>query len=351
MMSFEYERVVTPAGGLRLHLNENTAGCSPKVVDALQALTRTQAAFYPDYDEVIGACAAYLGVARDQLLLTNGLDEGILAASVAALRRAASDPQREAIVPVPAFYMYAACADVAGGGLIEVPAGVDFEFPLQSILDAVTSRTGIIFLTTPGNPTGKRIPREDILQIASAARGAVIFVDEAYYDFCGDTLIGSRDLLKLPNVVVGRTFAKAHGLAGLRIGALVGAPETLARLRRVVPPYSLNVCATVALSAALQDRGYHSWYVEQARTSRQLLYDALERLAVRHWQSDANFVLADFGEAAPRVVASLAARGVFVRDRSSDPRSRGCVRITAGVVEHTLAGIAALEEVLCAVES
>ena len=350
-MTYQYERVIAPASGLRLHLNENTAGCSPKVVEALQALTRAQAAFYPDYDQVIGTCAAYLGVAPDRLLLTNGLDEGILAASVASLRRGASDPQREAIVPVPAFDMYAACSDVAGGRVIEVPAGADFEFPLQSILDAVTSRTGVIFLTTPGNPAGRRVPREDILQIATAAPQAVIFVDEAYYDFCGETLIGSRDLLRLPNVVVGRTFAKAHGLAGLRIGALVGAPETLARIRRAVPPYSLNVCATVALCAALQDREYHSWYIEQSRTSRRLLYDALNRLAVRHWQSDANFVLVDFGESASRVVAALAVRGVFVRDRSSDPRCRGCVRITAGVVQHTLAGIAALEEVLCAVES
>ena len=350
-MTFEYERVISPTEGLRLHLNENTAGCSPKVVEALQALTRTAAAFYPDYDQVIGTCAAYLGVPPDEVLLTNGLDEGILATSMAALRRGASDPQREAIVPVPAFDMYAACSDVAGGRVLEVPADADFEFPLRSILDAVTSRTAVVFLTTPGNPTGTCIPREDILQIATAAPQAVIFVDEAYYDFCGKTLIGSRDLAKLPNVVVGRTFAKAHGLAGLRIGALVGAPETLARIRRAVPPYSLNVCATVALGAALKDRDYHSWYVEQARTSRQLLYDALNGLAVRHWKSEANFVLADFGESAPRVVASLAARGVFVRDRSSDPRCRGCVRITAGVVEDTLAGIAALEEVLCAVES
>jgi histidinol-phosphate aminotransferase len=247
--------------------------------------------------------------------------------------------------------MYAACADVAGGLVIEVPAGVDFEFPLRSILDAVTLRTGVIFLTTPGNPTGQRIAREDVLQIAMAAPQAVIFVDEAYGDFCGDTLIGSRDLAKSPNVVVGRTFAKAHGLAGIRVGALVAAPQTLAPIRRAVPPYSVNVCATVALDAALQDREYHGWYVEQVRASRQLLYDVLDRQAVRYWKSDANFVLADFGASARQVVASLAARGVFVRDRSADPRCRGCVRITAGVVEHTLACVAALEEVLCAAES
>ncbi len=350
-MNFDYERVVTPASGLRLHLNENTAGCSPRVLEALQALTREQAAFYPDYSGVTATCADHLGVSRDQVLLTNGLDEGILATAITALRRGASDVQRDAIVPVPAFDMYAACTDVAGGRVVEVPAGPNFEFPLEQILEAVTPRTAAIFLTTPGNPTGQLIAREDILQVATAAPHALIFVDEAYHDFCGETLIGSRDLAKLPNVVVGRTFAKAHGLAGLRVGALVGAAETLAPIRRAVPPYSLNVCATVALGAALQDREYHAWYLEQARVSRQLIYDVLDRQAVRYWKSTANFVLADFGEEAQHVVGALAARGVFVRDRSRDSRCRGCVRITAGVVEHTRACVAAIEEVLCGAES
>jgi histidinol-phosphate aminotransferase len=247
--------------------------------------------------------------------------------------------------------MYAACADVAGGRVIEVPAGANFAFPFRQILDAVTPRTAVIFLTTPGNPAGQPIARADILRIATAAPHALIFVDEAYHDFCGETLIGSPDFVTLPNVVVGRTFAKAHGLAGLRVGALVGMPETLAPIRRAIPPYSLNVCATVALGAALQDREYHAWYLEQVRLSRQLIYDVLDRQAVRYWKSAANFVLADFGGSAPRVVTALAARGVFVRDRSRDPRCHGCVRITAGVVEHTRACVAAIEEVLCAAES
>jgi histidinol-phosphate aminotransferase len=345
-MSYEYERVVTPRGGLRLHLNENTRGCSPHVVEALQRLTRTDAAFYPDYEAVTAAVCAHLGVAPDEVVLTNGLDEGILGAAVVAGRdRTSGIP--EAIVVVPAFDMYAACADATGARVVEVPAGPDYEFPLEGVLAALTPATRIVFLTSPNNPTGGRIEPDAVYAIADAAPGALIFLDEAYADFAGTTAVGTPDLKAHGNVVVGRTFAKAYGLAALRAGAVIGAPAALAPIRRAIPPYSLNVCAAAALSAALEDGDYYNWYLEQVRMSRELLYDALARLGVRYWRSAANFVLADFGRSASRVVEGLAAREVFVRDRSKDPACPGCVRITAGVVEHTRACITALEEVLC----
>ena len=297
-MTFTYERVETPAVGLRLHLNENTAGCSPKVLEALQALTREQAAFYPDYADVVSACAERLRVSPGDVLLTNGLDEGILATTIAALRdRRLTEP--EAIVVVPAFDMYAACADAAGGCVIQIRSGPDFAFPEHDVLRAIGTRTRIVFLTTPGNPTGLCISPETVFRVASAARAAIVFVDEAYADFAGETLLGRPELRQLPNVVVGRTFAKAYGLAALRAGALVAPAATLEPIRRVVPPYSLNVCATVALCAALRDRDYYAWYLEQVRQSKALLYEAFHRLAVRYWPSAANFVLADVGGRGP----------------------------------------------------
>jgi histidinol-phosphate aminotransferase len=176
---------------------------------------------------------------------------------------------------------------------------------------------------------------------------ATVFVDEAYIDFGGETLLGSPELARLPNVLIGRTFAKAYGLAALRVGALVGAPDSLAPIRRTVPPFSLNVCATIALRAALEDTDYYRWYLGQVSASKALLYDALDRLKIRYWRSAANFVFADLGSEASRIVRGLAARQVFVRDRSREAACRGCVRITTGVVEHTQACIKALEEVVC----
>ena len=348
-MSYEYERIATPKSGLRLHLNENTAGCSPKVIAALQALTRQQAAAYPDYDAALEASARHLGVAEDEILLTNGLDEGLLASSIATLRPGNGSP--EAIVVVPAFDMYAACAEAAGGRVVEVPLDSDFSFPLAAVRGALTADTRLIFLTSPNNPTGLCIPRDDVLEVARAAPQALVLVDEAYADFAAETLLDDREARQLPNLVIGRTFAKAYGLAGLRAGALIAQASTLAPIRRIVPPYSLNVCATVALVAGIADVDYYNWYLAETAASKTLLYEALDRLHVQYWPSSANFVLARFGDKAGHVVEALKARDVFVRDKSRDPACPGCLRITTGVVEHTRTLIGALEEILCGAAS
>ena len=343
-MSHEYERVPTSVSGLRLHLNENTAGCSPRVLAAIQALTREQMAFYPDYDAAVAACADRLGVPADHVLLTNGMDEGILATSIVTLR---GGPGNEAIVVEPAFDMYAACADGAGGTVVTIMPDGDLAFPLIKVLDAIGALTTLVFLTSPNNPSGQAIARHALLRVIAHASHALVFLDEAYIDFGGPSLLPEVVSGRFPNVIIGRTFAKAYGLAGLRAGALVGRPETLAPLRRVVPPFSMNVCAAAALPAALADREHYDWYVAQVAESRDLLQGALARMGVRFWKSDANFVLVYFGDRAPSVVAGLAARGIVVRDRSRAPGCAGCLRISAGVVEHTRAAVAALEEVLC----
>jgi histidinol-phosphate aminotransferase len=345
-VTYEYEKVSTPASGLRLHLNENTAGCSPAVVDALHAMTRHDLAVYPDYDRAIAACAARLKVAADWLLLTNGLDEGILAAAVAALRGGSGAAPFEAIVVVPAFDMYAACTDAAGGRVIEVPLGAGFAFPLEAVLERINERTRIVWLTSPNNPTGQVIPREAIVRIAERAPAALIFLDEAYEDFSGGTLVGDDLLNRMRNLIVGRTFAKAYGLAGLRVGAVIAHPETLAPLRRVVPPYSINACAAAVLPAACADTIYYDWYLNEVSRSKALLYRAFDQRGIAHWPSGANFVLARFGADSAGIAAALARRGIHVRDRSRDAGCAGCLRITAGVVDHTREFLAALEEVL-----
>jgi len=347
-MAYEYNKAIAAGTGLRLHLNENTAGCSPKVVEALNALTGEDLAIYPDYDATVTAAAVRLQVAPEELLLTNGLDEGILAAAVCAFRRGdetVDDPH--AIIVSPAFDMYAVCTDALRARIVDVPLNPDFSFPRERVLRSIGPATRLIFLTNPNNPTGQMIPREDILAIGRAAPQALVFLDEAYADFAESTLINDADAKALPNLIIGRTFAKAYGLAGLRAGAVLGNRATIAPFRQIVPPFSLNVCAAVALVAAFEDLDYYDWYLGQVRESKTLLYDALDRLKVRYWRSAANFVLADFGADAARVIDGLAARGVLVRDRTRDPASPGCVRVTTGVVRHTQMMIEALEEVLC----
>ena len=149
-------------------------------------------------------------------------------------------------------------------------------------------------------------------------------------------------------MVVARTFSKAYGLAGLRIGALLGAPEVLEPLRRVVPPYTINVCALAALGPALDDVEHLSWYRDQVERSRRRIYAACARWQLDCWPSLANFVLVRVGARAAWLARALAARGILVRDRTAQPGCAGCLRITAGVEAETDRCLAAMEELLCA---
>jgi histidinol-phosphate aminotransferase len=354
-MSLQYERPQASTDGLRLHLNENTGGCSPRVIEALNRLTVHDIAHYPDYDALSRDCARFLGVSESQLLLTNGLDEGILAAAIAYLQRgprttfpaATAATGAEAIVVEPAFGMYADCVEGTGGVMISIPFGPEFEFPLAQTLAAVTPQTRLVYLTNPGNPSGTLIPQDAVPAIAKALPpGAIVFLDECYADFTTEHFLDQ--LPHFPNVVVGRTFAKSYGLAGVRIGAVVGAPDVIKQLRRSLPPYSINVLAATVLSAALSDQAHVQWYRQQVEQSRALFYAACDRWGLHYWPSHTNFVLVRVGPQAPAIVEALAARGIFIRDRSNQPGCAGCIRITTGIVEHTQACLAALEEILCA---
>lgn len=346
MTSFQYERLPDPGAGLRLHLNENTSGCSERVLRAMRSVSRLDAAFYPDYTRLHEAVARYFGVDRAHVLVTNGLDEGIHAASFAWLQRGDDGRAREAVIVEPAFDMYAACADAAGGRIVQVMPREDFEFPTEETLDAITPATRLVFLTHPNNPTGRPVPRKALAAIVSQLpEGALVFLDEAYADFAESHFLG--DLARWPQLLVGRTFAKAHGLAAVRAGVVIAAAAVIDRLRRVVPPYSVNVFAMAAMLAAVEDREYLAWYRAQVDASRRSVYAACERLGIKYWPSEANFVLMRIGERSRDVVAAMASRGVFVRDRSREPGCHGCVRLSAGVVEHTERALAVLEEVLC----
>jgi histidinol-phosphate aminotransferase len=345
-----YARPAERTGALRLHLNENTAGCSPAVVDAIRQISAESIACYPDYAALARDCAAYLGVGESQLVLTNGLDEGLLALTVTAFREmTGSNGLPEAIIPAPAFEMYAVFVRAAGGRVVTVPPKPDFAFQLEEVCGAITDRTRIIFLTNPNNPTGQLIPRDAIREIVRCTpTNVTIVIDEAYFDFCGETFLS--ELGARPNVVIGRTFAKAHGLAGLRAGCLIGDASRLESIREAVPPYSLSVCAVSGWRAALRDREYLDWYRAQVTESRDLLYAACDRLALPYWRSAGNFVLINVGRAGePADIArAFGERGVLVRERSRDPGCAGCIRITAGVVRHTEAAVEVLEG-LCAV--
>jgi len=342
-----YQKPPELYAGLRLHQNENTGGCSPRVLAALAGLSAEQIGFYPPYAAATDAVAAYLGVPPDRITLVNGLDEGIMALAVACLRASIGGLQLEAVVPEPAFEIFRFDTAVAGGRLVQVMPRADFTFPLDEVLRALTRQTRVVFVTNPNNPTGVAVPLDAIRTLAARMPpGGVVFVDEAYAEFNGETFIPELDAF--PNVIVGRTFSKAFGLAGLRIGCLVGAPDTLDPVRRAIPVYSVNIAAAVAIRAALSDLDHLHDYLRQVAESKQLLYAACDRLGLSYVRSRSNFVLVCAGDRTDALVKGALDRGVYIRDRSTEPGCAGCIRIAAGIVEHTRRAIAVMDEVLCA---
>jgi histidinol-phosphate aminotransferase len=271
------------------------------------------------------------------------MDEGIFCATILALRGLTDG---EGIVVEPAFEVYEACIRALAGRVRHARFGTGFVLQPGDVLSQVTGNTRVVFLNDPHNPSGARIPAETVSAIASAAPHALVFVDEAYAEFASGSFIGHA-VSRFGNVLVGRTFAKAFGLAGLRIGALIGPRPLIARMRDIVPPYSLNAFAAEALAAALDDVAFVEHYISEAAASRALIREFCERHALGAYPSEANFVLVRVGPRAAEVVATLASRGVLLRDRSDQPGCEGCIRITAGHVEDTRRALAALEEVLC----
>ena len=336
-----------PGPGLRLHLNENTGGCSAKVLEAIRRVDPRDVSTYPSYPELVQACARHFRVDPEWILLTNGLDEGILMAAVGHIARTRMH-DAETIVPLPAFDPYPNATAAVGASAIRIPPEPGYVFQTEAVLRAITPRTRMIFLNTPNNPTGQLIPLQDLRRIADAAPRAIVLVDEAYIEFGGETFL--PELSAYPNVLVGRTFSKAYGLAGMRVGLVIGQPQALDPVRMVTLPFNINGVAIAATLAALEDYDFLPAYAEQVAQSRRRIYDACNRLGLTYWRSAANFVLVRVGGTVAPFVQAMAARDVHVRDRSKDPATPGCIRITAGVLEHTDRAIAALESVVGSVK-
>jgi len=335
----EYHPPLAGRLGLRLDFNENTDGCSPRVLQRIRQITAEELARYPERELVETEVAGHLGVPADQVLLTNGVDEAIHLLCEAYLE--ASD---EVIVVTPTFSMYEIFAEATGAKVLRIQCEADLAFPLDKTLQAITPAARLIAVASPNNPTGGVATREQLLSIARKAPHAAVLVDEAYHEFYGKSVLS--DVVGQKNLFVARTFSKAYGLAGLRIGILVGPGAQMPMVRRVASPYSVNAVALAALPVALEDREYVADYVGQVKAGRVRLEQELTQLGIPWWPSEANFLLIKIGAQHREFVSAMRQRGILVRNRSTDPGCDGCVRITLGTASHTDRLLAALREVV-----
>jgi histidinol-phosphate aminotransferase len=319
----QYQPPLGDRSGLRLDFNENTGGCSPRVLERLRQIQPEQLACYPD-----------------QLLLTNGVDEAIQLVCQAYL-----EPEDDALIVVPTFAMYQICMAATGATVISIPADEDFRFPTCKVMAYTTSpKTRLIAIANPNNPTGAVASAEDLLLIARSAPQAAVLVDEAYFEFYGESLLEYAG--QVQNLFIARTFSKAYGMASLRVGVLAGAAEQIQSLRRACSPYNVNGVALACLPTALADQEYVRRYVDEVKWSRSRVEEEFRTLGIPFWPSQANFVLGRIGSSHAEFVRGMRTRGILVRDRSSDYGCDGCVRITAGWKEHTERLLGALHETL-----
>ena len=324
---------------LRLDFNENVSGCSPRVLEVLREHpTRGFLATYPEYAAARRKLAAHLGVKPGQVTVGAGTDEvisGVLHAYV--------DAGDEVIVLKPSFAMFAFYTQLVGGIPRFVPyRAPDLAFPLEEVLEAIGPRTRAVCIASPNNPTAGVVSTAELERILAAADGCAVLVDEAYFDFHGETMIGL--LPQWPNLFVARTFSKAYGMAGLRIGVMVSQADNVAVVRKGQSPYGVNSLAIRCALAAIEDQDYVREYVRQVLQARQLLCAAFDELKLRYWPSHANFVLFELGDRSDQVRCALADQGILVRDQSA--HFPGAVRVTVGPLKETVRFLAALQEAL-----
>ena len=332
----EYHPPLAGREALRLDFNENTLAPSPRVIERLRRITAEDLTKYPEREPVERKVAAHFGLQPEQVLLTNGVDEGIHLMCCAFL-----DEGDEALIAPPTFFMYDVNISIMTRGLVKVQSDESLEFPFERFMAAITEKTKLIMVATPNNPTGAPVSREHLLAIAKAAPQAVLMVDEAYYHFHGESVM--QDLAEVPNLIVARTFSKAYGLANLRAGMLAGNAELLRYVRKVCSPYNINGVALDCLSVAIEDEAYLAWYVDQVKTGRERIMTGLAELGVPYFPSEANFVLMKIGPKHKELVAAMRKHGVLLRDRSGDPGCEGYVRITIGVEDHVTRGLEAMK--------
>lgn len=327
---------------LRLDFNENTVGCSPAVLRALSRITAEEMAIYPEYQATTKRLARFFGVRPAEMHLTNGIDDALHLIADTFLNDGDS-----VLVIEPTFDMYRFFAELAGARTVALRYDEEMRFPVDAAIRTLRQPARrcprVLYIANPNNPTGTLVQRDELARILRSASHTLVLVDEAYFDFSGLTILPW--IRRYPNLLVARTFSKSAGLAALRIGVLFGNPGMLEIMRRACTPYPVNTAALVAAEAAVLDPGFLRRYTREVLASRAMLEKGLVGLGARVYPSSANFVLADFGPAAKRLVRALERKGILVRGRR-DFRRDGFVRISAGTRADTRKVLSAMEDIL-----
>ena len=327
------------AGKLRLDMNENLLGCSPRARAALQRLSAEALSMYPEKETAIARLARAFGVHTNEMLVVGGIDEGLRLIADAYIERG-----RSVLLVEPTFPMYRFYAEQRDAEIRTLRYDREMRFPLRKVLRVLNTSPSVFFLANPNNPTGNLLDARTLGTILNAAARTLVVVDEAYFEFSGVTVL--PQIRRRRNLAVTRTFSKAAGLAGLRVGCIFAHRDVATILKRAQAPFPVGTAALVAAEAALKDRPFVRRGVREIRQGRAILERGLSRLSVRGFPSAANFVLVDFGARGPAITDALERRGILVRDQASSFERPGFVRITVGTAKQMRRFLSVLEGLL-----
>lgn len=329
---------------VRLDKNERTVPFPRDVIDRLRESVVTDLlTAYPDTIPVIQKLSAFLGILPDYVLLTNGSDAGIKAVFETFI--ASGD---RVLLLSPGYAMFGVYCDMYEAEKVWVEFEAEFSLPPERLLRAITEETRMVLIANPNQPTGTRLEPELLEGVVARSRacGAIVLLDEAYYPFCQDT--GMSLLPTYEDLLIARTFSKGWGLAGLRLGYLVGSPENLRQIAKVKSLYDVNAFALAAAACLLDEAERVAAHVAEVVAGRERLRTGLQELGFRPFDSHTNFVMARVpaGVDPAGLVRDLRQAGFLVRGPFSHPALTGCLRMTAGPPDQVAAFLTALGHVL-----
>lgn len=321
-------------GLVRLDFNENTSGFPW----ACESLPPQLVATYPEYEGFLQRLSESWGVPREKMMLTNGTGEALFVASFTFI-----EPGRDAaLTSRPTFALVPHCLKLVGAKLTEVPVTAELDFDIPAIEAALAGGVKLAVFASPENPTGAVLEPELVRKWCKEYPETLFLIDEAYAEYCGKSVLPYA--LEEGNLLVIRTFSKAWGMAGLRLGVVVGNPELLKFMLRVRSPYSVN-CAAILTAARILDRpGEVAGAARAARKRKQALLQEAGKRGFQTYAGEANFILLKVGPDAQALCDFCRERGVLLRDRSFMPAMEGMVRITVGTQEENNRLLECLDE-------
>jgi len=309
--------------GILLDANENSLGSTYNELDGLE-LNRYPDPHQKDLKKLVGA---YLKMPEENLFFGVGSDE-----IIDLIIRIFCEPgEDKVIIPEPTYGMYKVCADINNIETTDALLNDNFQIDVENIKKLLSEKTKLIFLCSPNNPTGNLLEKKDILELCM--NNIIIVVDEAYIDFAKDGTV-MNEVINHPNLVVLRTFSKAWGLAGIRLGYCAADKDIVDFLFKVKAPYNINSLTRFALERAMKNSDKKDEYIKSILRERERLKNLLESLngVIKVHNSDSNFLLFKCGNA-KEVQKKLADKGIIIRDRSNQPKLEGCLRLSIGTEE------------------